>query len=107
MIDAESANLRTRAIKLHIREKTKIQIRENYSAGWALLQGKIQDSPEYEIIVEQKRLMESFSDNPYWTVNKITFALGDLGYKIKFSCSSNPDNERWFVSWKGIDNDTN
>ena len=79
--------------------KAKIEVRENPSIGWQKMLEYIVEADGYEITLHEVSIKELFSDNLYWTTTRIQAILYTLGYKTKFSCSSNPANERWFISW--------
>jgi hypothetical protein len=102
MIDAKIAKMCTDIIKFHEVEETKLLIKSNYSIGWSLLKEQIENSRGYSIDVKQAEVLASFSDNKYWDSDRIYLALMSLGFKVKFSYSSNPDNERWIIVWKHV-----
>jgi len=80
-------------------QRAKTEVRDNSSSGWEVLLECIVEAPGPEIEFHETKIRELFSDNIYWTTNRVHSTLMVLGYKVKFSHSSNPANERWFISW--------
>ena len=70
------------------------------SVGWTRLQDQIEASNYYSVILSEIDILASFSDNDSWNKNAIHNILMELGFKVDFSCSSSPVNERWTIKWK-------
>jgi hypothetical protein len=70
------------------------------SIGWDRLRDQIEASIYYSIVLSETAILASFSDNENWNKNTIHNTLMNLGFKVDFSCSSSPVNERWTIKWK-------
>ena len=100
MIDAKAAFSITRRVLDDEIYKAKQLINLKHSGGWIILERRISDVAGYELIIHERDLLSPFTDNNYWTKDRVHRTLLDLGYEVNFSFSSNPENERWTISWQ-------
>lgn len=96
MLTAQLARINSAAIADKLKYTALVTIANNPCYLWDWIEGKIRaDDNTLEVPV----ILEKLRGENYWTQDKVYKALQDLGFEVEPSCSSNPDNERWFLKW--------